>query len=167
MNLYLLRHGLAVEPGLAGYQPDAERPLTPKGKARLRTAARAMEALDLSFDCILSSPLRRARQTAEIVARRLRLRKKLAFADDLAPGGDPRRLIQELNQLRPEPQQVLLVGHEPYLGRLVALLTAGNTGLEIDFKKGGLCRLQTEFLVYGRCARLVWLLTPRQLEMMA
>jgi phosphohistidine phosphatase len=166
MNLYLLRHGIAVEPGIVGCEQDSERPLTAKGKSRLRTAARAMQEWGLSFDRILSSPLLRAKQTAEIVAKTLKLRKKLAFSDDLAPAGDPRLLIQQLNQFRPEPKNVLLVGHEPYLGRLIALLAAGNTSLEIDFKKGGVCKLQAEFLMYGRCAKLVWLLTPRQMEMM-
>ncbi len=167
MNLYLLRHGIAVEPGTASYELDSERPLTARGKSRLRTAARAMEALGLSFDLILSSPFLRAKQTAEIIAKDLKLRKRLACSDDLAPAGDPRLLIQQLNQFRPEPKSVLLVGHEPYLGKLIALLTAGNTSLEIDFKKGGLCKLEAEFLLYGRCAKLVWLLTPRQMEMMA
>ena len=166
MNLYLLRHGIAAEPELAGFEPDSERPLTAKGEARLRVAARAMEELDLSFDLILSSPFLRAKQTAGIIVRSLKLRKKLAFSDDLTPVGNPRLLIQQLNQFRPEPENVLLVGHEPYLGKLVALLAAGNTSLEIDFKKGGLCKLEAEFLFYGRCAKLVWLLTPRQMELM-
>jgi len=166
MNLYLLRHGIAVEPGMAAYELDSERPLTARGKNRLRIAARAMEELGLSFDLILSSPFLRAKQTAEIIAKDLKLRKKLAFSDDLTPAGNPRLLIQQLNQFRPEPESVLLVGHEPYLGKLLALLAAGNTSLEIDFKKGGLCKLEAEFLLYGRCAKLVWLLTPRQMEMM-
>ena len=126
-----------------------------------------MKVLGLSFDLILSSPYLRARQTAEILARDLKSRKKLDCSDDLIPGGNPRLLIQQLNQFRPEPEDVLLVGHEPYLGKLVALLAAGNTSLEIDFKKGGLCKLEAEFLLYGRCAKLVWLLTPRQLELLA
>jgi phosphohistidine phosphatase len=167
MNLYLLRHGIAVEPGTAGYESDSARPLTAKGKDRLRAAARAMKQLDLSFDRILSSPYLRAKQTAGIIAKDLKQRKKLAFSDDLAPGGNPQLLIKELNQLRPEPESVLLVGHEPYLGKLIALLAAGNTSLEIDFKKGGVCKLEAESLWYGRCAKLVWLLTPRQMEMMA
>jgi len=166
MNLYLLRHGIAVEPGTAGYELDSERPLTGKGKNRLRAAARSMEELGLAFDLILTSPFLRARQTAELVAKHFKLRKKLACSDDLTPAGNPRLLIQHLNQVRPEPKSVLLVGHEPYLGKLIALLAAGNTSLEIDFKKGGLCKLEAEFLLYGRCAKLVWLLTPRQLERM-
>jgi phosphohistidine phosphatase len=166
MNIYLLRHGIAVEPGAAGFEPDAERPLTAKGKNRLRTVARAMAELELSFDLILTSPFRRAKQTAEIIAHYFKLEKKLAGSDDLTPDGDPRLLIQYLNRLRPEPENVLLVGHEPYLGKLVALLAAGNTSLDIDFKKGGLCKVEVEFLQYGRCAQLVWLLTPRLMEMM-
>jgi len=166
MNLYLLRHGIATEPDLAGYAPDSERPLTAKGAARLRETARAMKQLDLSFDLVLSSPFVRAKQTAEIITRSLKLRKKMAFSDDLTPSGNPRLLIQHLNQFRPEPESVLLVGHEPYLGKLIALLAAGNTSLEIDFKKGGLCKLEAEFLLYGRCAKLVWLLTPRQMRLM-
>jgi len=166
MNLYLLRHGIAAEPGVAGYEPDSERPLTAKGENRLRDAARAIKVLGLSFDLILSSPFLRAKQTAGIIAKSLKLRKKLAFSEDLTPAGNPRLLIQQLNQFRPEPKNILLVGHEPYLGKLVALLAAGNTSLEIDFKKGGLCKLEAEFLLYGRCAKLVWLLTPRQLELL-
>ena len=76
MNLYLLRHGIAVEPGVTGYEPDSERPLTARGEDRLREAAKAMDALELSFDLILSSPFLRARQTAEIIARNLKLRSK-------------------------------------------------------------------------------------------
>jgi phosphohistidine phosphatase len=166
MNLYLLRHGIAVEPGTPGYEKDSERPLTPKGKHRLRQIAAAMKKMDLRFDLILSSPFLRAKQTAEIIAKSFKLRKKLAFSEDLTPAGNPRLLIQHLNHFRPEPENVLLVGHEPYLGQLIALLAAGNTSLEIDFKKGGLCKLEAESLYYGRCAKLVWLLTPRQMELM-
>src|ERR1035438_682928 len=166
MNLYLLRHGIAAEPEAAGFKPDSERPLPARGKDRLRTAAKAMAELGLSFNLILSSPFLRAKQTAEIIAKNFKLRKKLAFSEDLTPAGNPRLLIQQLNQFRPDPDNVLLVGHEPYLGQLIALLSAGNTSLEIDFKKGGLCKLEAEFLLYGRCAKLVWLLTPRQMELM-
>jgi phosphohistidine phosphatase len=167
MNLYFLRHSNAVEPGTAGYEWDSERPLTGKGKKRLRKAAKAMRGLGLSFDLVLSSPLRRAKQTAEIIAKDLKLRKKMIFTAELAPGGDPQMLIQQVNEHHPEPRNVLFVGHEPYLGKLVALLVAGNAGMEMDLKKGGLCKLEAESLRYGRCAKLAWLLTPRQMELMA
>ena len=68
MNLYILRHGIAVEHGAPGYAKDADRPLTPEGERKLGQIAEAMKALELTFDLILSSPYLRARQTAEIVA---------------------------------------------------------------------------------------------------
>lgn len=167
MNLYLLRHGIAVDPSVPDFAKDAERPLTPKGKRRLLQIAKAMAALKISFDVILSSPYVRAAQTAEIAAKSLKRRKQLKFSDELTPGGNPKLLIQQLTDLRPKPKNVLLVGHEPYLSRLIALLTAGHTNLEIDLKKGSLCKLETESLRYGRCATLVCLFAPRHLVLMA
>jgi phosphohistidine phosphatase len=166
MNLYLLRHGIAVDPSVAGFAKDAERPLTPKGRRRLRQIAGAMGVLKISFDVILSSPYMRAKQTAEIVAKSLKRLKQLKFSDELTPGGDPKLLIQLLNELRPRPKNILLVGHEPYLSKFIALLTTGNTNMEIDLKKGGLCKLEAETLRYGRCATLVCLLAPRHLVLM-
>jgi phosphohistidine phosphatase len=166
MNLYLLRHGIAVDPSVAAFAKDAERPLTPKGRRRLRQIAGAMGVLKISFDVILSSPYLRARQTAEIVAKSLKRLKQLKFSDELTPGGNPKLLIQQLNDLRPKPKNILLVGHEPYLSKLIALLTAGNTNMEIDLKKGSLCKLEAETLRYGRCAALVFLLAPRHLVLM-
>jgi phosphohistidine phosphatase len=167
MNLYFLRHGIAVDPSAPDFARDAERPLTPKGKRRLRQIAKAMGALKISFDLILSSPYVRARQTAEIVAKILKRKKKLKFSDELTPGGNPKSLVQQLNDLRPKPKNILLVGHEPYLSKLIALLTAGSTNMEIDLKKGSLCKLETESLRYARCATLACLLAPRHLALMA
>ena len=167
MNLYILRHGLAVDQGKKGIKNDQSRPLTPKGMRRLWQIAEAMEQMELSYDWIFSSPWLRAKQTAEIVAQAFELQKKIKLTEDLAPGGNPKNLIEQLNRLKPQPKNVLLVGHEPYLGRLVGLLASGNTGAAIDLKKGGLCKLEVENLHCGRCALLGWLLTPRQMSLMA
>lgn len=166
MNLYILRHGIAVESGTPGYEKDSERPLTPEGKRKLARIAGAMQEMDLTFDLIFSSPYVRARQTAEIVARCFRAGKKLAFSNELTPGGEPRALVEELRRREPEPRDVLLVGHEPYLSGLIAMLVAGNPGLSVTLKKGGLCKLSTESLRCGRCASLEWLLTPKQMALM-
>ena len=167
MNLYLLRHGIAAEPGTPGYENDSERPLIPKGERRLRSAADAMKKLELSFDLILSSPFLRAKQTAEIVAGELRLKKRIEFSDELAPGGSSKALIQRLSGWEPAPENVLLVGHEPYLSRLVSLLVSGGAdAAAIEMKKGGLCKLEVGELRHGQCARLAWLLTPSQMELM-
>jgi phosphohistidine phosphatase len=163
MNLYFMRHGIAVDPSASGFAKDAERPLLPKGRHRLRQIARAMGILKIKFDLILSSPYVRAKQTAEIVAKSLKRRKQLKFSDELTPGGNPRLFIQQLNDLQPPPENILIVGHEPYLSKLIALLTAGSTNMEIDMKKGSLCKLEIETLRYGRCAMLVCLLAPRHL----
>src|SRR6516164_9711785 len=115
MEIYLLRHGLAVERGTSGYNNDADRPLTDEGERKLQDIARAMRKMELDFDLILSSPYTRARQTAEIVAHGLKARKELEFSDSLTPDGSARELIESLNRLRPKPESVLLVGHEPHL----------------------------------------------------
>jgi phosphohistidine phosphatase len=167
MNLYVLRHGIAVDPGSPEFPNDADRPLTPKGERKLQQIAEAMLALEISFDLILSSPYVRARQTAELVAEAFGARRKLEFSDTLTPAGSPKKLIELLNGLRPPPENVLLSGHEPYLSGLISLLLSGAPGLSVVMKKGGLCKLGIEQLKPGRCACLEWLLTPKQMALMA
>ena len=167
MNLYLLRHGIAVDPGTPGYAADSDRPLLPKGERKLQSIGEAIQALDISFDLILSSPYVRARQTAEIIADTCKSKKKIELSEVLTPGGSPRKLIESLTRLRPVPEDVLLVGHEPYLSELISLLISGQSGLSISMKKGGLCKLTAEPLEYGRCATLDWLLAPKQMALMA
>lgn len=162
MDLYFLRHGLAVDFEARGCLNDAERPLTAEGERKMRAEAKGMREMGLSFDLILSSPCVRARQTAEIVARGLQTLEPLELVAWLAPGVTPRKVVESLRHLDPAPKQVLLVGHEPGLSELVSLLVAGNPGLEVVLKKGGLCKLTAETLKPGRCAALEWLLTPKQ-----
>ena len=166
MNLYLLRHGLAAELTTAGLTKDSERPLTPKGRRKLRKIAAGMKALELKFDVILCSPYVRARETAEIVAAAMRARKKIEFTAALTPGGSHSELIKQINH-SPDFQEVLLVGHEPHLSEFISLLVSGKSGLSVVMKKGGLCKLTIESLSCGRCAALEWLLTPGQMVLMA
>jgi len=167
MKIHVLRHGIAVLRDDLNAEDDAKRQLTPKGKRLLRQTAAAMKKMGLRFDLILSSPYLRAKQTAEIVAEYLKMKRRLAFSDTLAPDGNPKVLIQQLNELKPGPKNVLLVGHEPYLSCLISLLTSGGMDLLIDFKKGGLCKLETDKLRYEKCATLIWVLTPKQMKLMA
>jgi phosphohistidine phosphatase len=167
MNLYILRHGIAVDRDTPGVDNDADRPLMAKGRRRIRQIAGAMREMELSFDLIFSSPFPRALQTAEIVAAVFKRQKKLACTNELMPGGSAKLLVEKLNKIKPPPENILLVGHEPYLSRFIGLLAAGNADMEIDFKKGGLCKLEVGSLRHGRCATLAWLLTPRQMKLMA
>ena len=91
---------------------------------------------------------------------------KLILTENLAPAGSPKALIDQLNELGPRVKNVLIVGHEPYLSRLIALLVTGNTTAALDLKKGGLAKLELKKLHYARCAMLAWLLAPKQLALM-
>src|SRR5574342_1284736 len=113
MELYILRHAIAVARGSEGFRRDSDRPLTDTGRAKLRRVVRGMKALGLSFDLILTSPYVRARQTAESVANEMGAEKRLETTPHLAPDGDPRALIRQMASRSAESQRILLVGHEP------------------------------------------------------
>lgn len=160
MKLYILRHGDAGEPGEAKVK-DGERPLTPKGIQRTKQLAEKLRQMEISFDAILSSPLVRAKETAEIIARELKFDGKVELTDSLTPSGNMENLVRQLTMLRPSPKNVLLVGHEPYLSGFISLLCTGGPGMGLEMKKGGLCRLEVEAPICGKCAALEWLLPPR------
>ena len=166
MNLFLLRHGHAVERDEFDYVRDGLRPLTPRGKKQLRAVTAAARAMGLHFDAIWSSPLVRARQTAEIVAAGMYLKQPLSLVDELKPGGDARQLIQKIARPDKVLENLLLVGHEPDLGGLISLLVTGHAGAGFALKKSGLAKLETEKLRAAKCATLAWLLTPAQLKLM-
>jgi phosphohistidine phosphatase len=161
MELYILRHGIAVARGTPGYEDDRLRPLTPDGERKMKRAAKGMLALGLEFDLILTSPYVRAKRTAEIVVKEFNAKNSLRSSDNLISEGDPSQLISELACLG--LSSILIVGHEPYLSGMMSLLLTGDRSMNIAFKKGGLCKLIVENLSYGKCAMLEWLMTPRQM----
>jgi len=163
MDLYILRHAIAVPHGTSGYEQDSERPLTKKGKDKMLRIAEGLRAFDLSFDLILSSPFPRAKQTAQIVADVFGAKKVLEYTDHLTVGGDPENLVDEIQKKYADRQSIMLVGHEPYLSGLISVLVSGSANLSITMKKGGLCKLTGDTLQYGRCATLEWLLVPSQM----
>ena len=158
MKLYILRHGEAAEHGDPRYKENT-RPLTPKGIQRTKQLAHALREMEVAFDRILSSPLTRAKQTAEIVARGME--KPVELTDALTPSGSMKALVEQISMIRPVPESVVVVGHEPYLSGFISLLTLGGPELPIKLKKGALCRLEVEHLICGKCATLEWLLQPR------
>ena len=164
MKLYILRHGDAGNSGDPAYANDDERPLSDKGIERTEALARALRRMGIKFDVILSSPLIRARETAELIERGLRRKEGVLLTEQLAPSGDFGKLVLEVNTLLPTPSDVLLVGHEPYLGDLISLLCTKSADLTLTFKKGGLCRMEIETLRAGHCANIEWLLSPGLIE---
>ena len=161
MNLFLLRHGMAVEQTIPEFKLDSDRPLTPEGRKKTGRIAAILSGLQISFDLILTSPYVRARQTAEIVVEVLGAQKALEIGKNLAPGNTLKQLIAELNHRSTPLNEVLLVGHEPELSCLISILVTGKTGLALELKKSGLCKLEIGTLRYGRCATLQWLLAPK------
>ena len=167
MELYLLRHGIAVERGAHSFRNDSDRPLTPEGIQRARKVAKALVAMKVKFDAVLTSPCVRAKQTADIVVEVLAIPQKLRLCQALTPGSKPRDLVEELKRLGRSDAQVLLVGHEPDLSRFASLLISGRPDVSLTLKKAGLCVLDAGELVAGRCASLEWLMAPRLLIRMA
>ena len=156
MELYFLRHGIAAEVGPSG-SGDAGRRLTKEGVAKMRSVAHGLRRLGVRPDVLLSSPLVRAHETAEIVARELGL--KLHLAQELAPGCGLAQLFALLGQHR-AAVRVMVVGHEPDFSAMVGGLTGGSRVL---MKKGGLARVDLD-LLEERAGTLVWLLPPRVLR---
>jgi phosphohistidine phosphatase len=165
MDLYILRHGLALDRSEWLHGKDRDRPLTKEGKKKMRTIAKAMVDLRLRFDWILSSPYVRAKDTAFIVAERFDLRKSVELREELTPMANPEEFTRLLASRQKALERVLVVGHEPYLSRFASVLLTGHSVPRMRFKKGGLCKLLIGHIRFGACAELDWLLTARQLTM--
>lgn len=166
MELYLVRHGIAVERGSAGYEKkDAERPLTSEGRKKMELNARGMRRMGVSFEQLLSSPYPRALQTAQIVAKVFKAVPLLHYSRKLTAEASPIKLIPELRRLFSRYEAVMIVGHEPFLSVLAGILLTGKETSFLDFKKGAILKLTGPFRP-GR-ATLEYLLTPFQLRRLA
>ena len=166
MKLYFVRHSNAVEPGTPEYDDDSLRPLTEKGRDKMKEIASALKNLEVKPDLIVSSPFVRARQTAEILVKVLKYKQDLMFSEALIPMGSADDIIGEINE-KYNVDELMLVGHEPCLGGLIGTLIAGNPDLAIDLKKGGVCCLSSNDLRTDRKAVLEWHLTPKILTRLA
>ncbi len=131
MKIYFLRHGVAVEPE-DWKGNDYDRPLTDDGRERMRREAKAIRKLELKLDAILTSPLLRAKETADIVARELRMPSK----EDERLGGDfDVPSLEAILQGCADLKALMLVGHEPSMSSVIGRLIGVA---RIDLKKGGL-----------------------------
>ncbi len=157
MEIYFLRHGDAgTAEGWKG--SDAERPLSKEGTVRMEKEAAAIAHLRPPLDTILTSPLVRARQTAEIVAKKLRLDRALVLDERLAPGFGPAELRQILEEHHAS-RGLMVVGHEPDFSRVISTCIGGGA---VECKKGSLIRVDMDD-ISSLAGFLVWLLPPRVL----
>ncbi|MGA7932572.1 MAG: phosphohistidine phosphatase SixA [Kovacikia sp.] len=160
MELFLIRHGLAGEHG--SYANDHERPLTEEGKKKTRQVAKRLLDLDLEFELILTSPLVRAQQTAEILLK-VGLGQKLEESSHLAPGGRIDAWVDWLrSQHYPENVRLALVGHEPGLSEWAETFLWGKSSGTLRLKKAGVIGLSLpeSGSPIGACS-LFWLTSPR------
>jgi len=160
-RLYLVRHAAAANRG-DDWPDDATRPLTPEGARRFAEVVAGFEAMGESVDLILTSPLRRARQTAALLAEGLSTEPPIRVLPELAPGGSAPRTIRALSHARDRAEGIALVGHQPDLGELAAWCLGLRWPLAL--KKGGVCRLDTGAWPPDRDAALVWFATPKMLR---
>jgi phosphohistidine phosphatase len=159
MNLYIVRHAIAIQRGTPAYDDDSQRPLTDAGRKKMKKIVKGLNQLGLEFDVILSSPYVRAHDTARIVAKEFEIKEKVALSDNLIPPGNFENLINEIHE-KYDVNNLALVGHEPMLSSLISWLATGNTDMKLTLKKGGVAYLLAENLYQDGRAGLQWLLTP-------
>jgi phosphohistidine phosphatase len=155
MNLYIIRHAIAVDEATPDYESDSERPLTDKGRKKMRQIAKALRYLGVEFDLILSSPYVRACETAEILADVFKMKNKIAFSEPHS-AGDPDLLIAEVREDY-SVNNIALVGLEPHLSTLAGLLVAENTAIS-RLEKAGYVSLRGRS-ASGTSCHTKWLLT--------
>jgi phosphohistidine phosphatase len=157
MEIYILRHGIA-EDGQAG-QPDSERALTSDGRKKLRNVLRVAASAGAAPSLILTSPYRRAVQSAQIAAEILEYKGDLLRTKALEPSSAPRAVWDEIRVHKDEPR-ILLAGHEPLFSRLTAFLL-GSPDLQVDFKKGAIACIELDRFPAEPHGVLRWMLTPK------
>ncbi len=164
MDVYLLRHAEAEPLGDANHFRDDLRALTGEGRKQMKSAAWGLQALNIQFDLIASSPLVRARETAEIVAEIGKSGEPIAIWDELSPGIKPAALFERIKACG-RRESILLVGHEPDMGTLASYLLVGSDKAFIPFKKAGLCRIEVENIPPLLPGKLKWMLPPKILAL--
>jgi phosphohistidine phosphatase len=165
MKLLVIRHAIAEERAefaLTG-KPDDLRPLTARGARRMRRNAARLRRLVPRIDLLASSPLARARQTAEIVAK-VYGKTPLQIIEELSPDHELPSFVHWLRTRSAGSEVVAAVGHEPHLSHLVSWLLAGHFTSFVELKKGAACLLEFAGEAGPAEARLLWLLQPRQLR---
>jgi phosphohistidine phosphatase len=162
MNLYLIRHAEAVALGGAIIR-DADRPLTERGIEDSRYVGKALGRLDPGITIVLTSPLRRARQTAENIAAALKGHVVPRATERLAPGFRAKALLEELRTVGDAPA-VVMIGHQPDLSMAIGHLIDGQSHVSIAMPPGSVARIRMSGASQSAEAHLQWLLTPELLR---
>ena len=166
MTLLIIRHGIAMDRDeFAKTCPDdGLRPLTKEGRKKMRQAAAGLKSIIKAIDVLVSSPLTRAVETAEIVGEVFRV--KASERAELVPSRRPAGLLEWLRR-QPTDATVAIVGHEPHLGLCASWLLTGLEESHVEFKKGGVCRIDFPDKVAAGHGVLRWHLAPAHLRKLA
>lgn len=159
-TIYLVRHAIAADLG-GPHATDESRPLTDEGIRRFRLQVRGLTELEVSIDTVLTSPLLRCRQTAQLLAEGLAGRPSVDVLDALRPGGRISDVLDGLGAYR-HADAVALVGHEPSIGAVAAALIGAQGS--IPFKRGAVCRVDVASLPPRGAGVLAWFLTPKMMR---
>jgi phosphohistidine phosphatase len=162
MDCLFFRHGIACE-RQDWEGPEQDRPLTDKGAKRTRQAGKGLLNLHIAPTHILTSPLARARETAEILQGLFRPRLIVRICDELVPEAAPDKLFTLLDTL-PQDSVVLCIGHEPHLSLAAGILLTGKPSAGLSLKKAGACLIHVEIAIRPAKGHLEWWLTPAQLR---
>ena len=161
LELYILRHGEAVKNVRSGLSAsDADRPLTISGKREIEEISYFLKKLNIKFSLVISSPLKRAHQTALIISKIFKVVNKLEDWDELKPEAAKQALVDKLSKLK-EDSTILMVGHEPFLSSFVSEIAFGNPSGNLVLKKGGFVKLRVLSNFPKMTAELRWLISPR------
>ena len=158
MIIYLVRHSAAVPAG-AGGVAEYDRYLTEEGIGKMKKGAAGLHSLGVRPDRILTSPLVRARQTADIIREILGQEIPLESADELSTSGT-RKALYDILRRHAKLESIMLVGHQPSLGEIAGEIAWGSNDSYVELKKGGACCLEVETLSPAVRGSLLWLLTP-------
>lgn len=160
MELYVLRHAIALSAAEAGVSQDAERPLSSEGKEKMKRIAAAIKTIGVEVDLVLSSPYVRARETALIAQDGLGLKGCLEFSAALASGQDTKLFLAELKDRFKKNDRIMVVGHEPDLSNLIGKVTTLGR-LHLEMKKAGLAKIEMTRVNPELKGTLEFLLTPK------
>jgi phosphohistidine phosphatase len=161
MDLYIVRHGKAEEK-TGQVTSDSGRKLTEIGIQDIEAISKSLKRLDIKINCLISSPLRRAKQTADIISKDLlKEKKQFLIWDELKPEIPVEQVIRKIHSLN--FSSVMLVGHEPHLSNLISSIISDSTKTEISLKKGGFVHIEliSDSRIHGV---LKSLMTPKQLK---
>jgi len=161
MEVYLMQHGPALPK-----EQDPDEGLSPEGEARIHASGKALKKMGVSFDVIISSPKKRSRQTANIVANDIGFPyENIIETEKVKAMTPPEETIKTLTEYAGD-KRILIAGHLPSVAEVASFLLTEGSKAKIGFEMGGCCRIDVEDLP-THSGHLRWYLTPEQLNLIA